>query len=64
MKRLLPQDTGGSYTIEDANKVVLAHAKTIDEIAIAWQAMDNRKRIVKKLVRQSSSSSDQRLDLT
>jgi pyrimidine deaminase RibD-like protein len=59
-----PKEVGGSYTVEDANKLVLAHAKTLDEIAFAWHDMDNRKRIVKKLVRQNAGSSDQRLNLT
>ena len=59
-----PADAGGFYTVEDATKTVLAHARTLDEIAIAWHGMDDRKRIVEKLVRQSAGSSDQRLNLT
>lgn len=59
-----PKDADGFYTVEDANKLVLAHAKTLDEIAIAWHGMDDRMRIGKKLVRQSAGSSDQRLNLT
>jgi pyrimidine deaminase RibD-like protein len=59
-----PKDAGGFYTVEDANKIVLAHARTLDEIAVAWHGMDDRKRIVEKLVRQSAGSSDQRLNLT
>jgi pyrimidine deaminase RibD-like protein len=59
-----PKDAGGFYTVEDAAKTVLAHAKTLDEIAIAWHGMDDRKRIVEKLVRQSAGSSDQRLSFT
>ena len=59
-----PADAGGFYTVEDATKTVLAHARTLDEIAIEWHGMDDRKRIVKKLVRQSAGSSDQRLNLT
>ncbi len=59
-----PKDPDGFYTVEDANGFVLAHAKTLDEIAIAWHGMDDRMRIVKKLVRQGAGSSDQRLNLT
>jgi pyrimidine deaminase RibD-like protein len=59
-----PKEADGFYTVEDANGLVLAHARTLDEIAIAWHGMDDRKRIVKKLVRQSAGSSDQRLNLT
>jgi pyrimidine deaminase RibD-like protein len=59
-----PADAGGFYTVEDAAKTVLAHARTLDEIAMAWHGMDDRKKIVEKLVRQSAGSSDQRLNLT
>jgi pyrimidine deaminase RibD-like protein len=59
-----PKEADGFYTVEDANGLVLAHARTLDEIAIAWHGMDDRKRIVKKLVRQSAGSSDQRLNLS
>jgi pyrimidine deaminase RibD-like protein len=59
-----PKEADGFYTVEDANGLVLAHALTLDEIAIEWHGMDDRKRIVKKLVRQSAGSSDQRLNLT
>ena len=59
-----PKDADGFYTVEDADKTVLAHARTIDEIAIAWYGMDDRKRIVEKLVRQSAGSSHQLLNLT
>jgi pyrimidine deaminase RibD-like protein len=58
-----PKDAGGFFTVEDAAKTVLAHARTLDEIAIAWHAMDNRKRIIEKLVRQSAGSSSQLLNL-
>jgi len=57
-----PKDDGGFYTIEDADKTVLAHARTLDEIAIAWHAMDDRKRIVEKLVRQTWGGSNQVLN--
>jgi hypothetical protein len=56
-------DAGGFYTVEDADKTVLAHARTLEEIAIAWHAMDGRKRIAEKLVRQGSGSSHQLLNL-
>lgn len=59
-----PRDADGFYTVEDADKTVLAHARTIEEIAIAWHAMDDRKRIVEKLVRQNAGSSHQLLNLT
>jgi pyrimidine deaminase RibD-like protein len=59
-----PKDTGGFFTVEDAAKTVLAYAKTLDEIAIAWHGMDDRKRIVEKLVRQSAGSSSQLLNLS
>jgi pyrimidine deaminase RibD-like protein len=58
-----PKDAGGFFTVEDADKTVLAHARTLDEIAIAWHALDDRKRIVEKLVRQGSGSSHQLLNL-
>jgi len=58
-----PKDVGGFYTVEDAAKTVLAHARTLDEIAIAWHGLDDRKRIVEKLVRQSAGSSNQLLNL-
>ncbi|PYX81040.1 MAG: hypothetical protein DMG70_21225 [Acidobacteria bacterium] len=35
-----PADTGGFYTVEDADKTVLAYAQTLDEIAIAWHGME------------------------
>ena len=59
-----PIEADGFYTVEDAGGVVLAHARTLDEIAMAWHGMDDRMRIVKKRVRQGAGSSDQRLNLT
>jgi pyrimidine deaminase RibD-like protein len=59
-----PKNADGFYTVEDANKSVLAHARTLDDIAVMWHAMDDQMRIVKKRVRQSAGSSDQRLNLT
>jgi hypothetical protein len=58
-----PKDPGGFFTVEDADKTVLAHARTLEEIAIAWHGRDDRKRIVEKLVRQGSGSSHQLLNL-
>ena len=58
-----PKDASGFFTVEDAAKTVLAHARTLEEIAIAWHGMDDQKRIVEKLVRQTSGSSNQLLYL-
>jgi hypothetical protein len=52
-----PKETGGLFTVEDAVKNVLAHGRTIEEIAIEWHKMDDQKVIVEKLVRQSYGSS-------
>jgi pyrimidine deaminase RibD-like protein len=58
-----PKDADGFFTVEDAAKTVLAHARTLEEIAIAWHRTNHRKRIVEKLVRQTSGSSNQLLNL-
>ena len=58
-----PKETGGSFTVEDASKTVLAHGRTIEEIAIEWHKMDDQKVIVEKLVRQGSGSSHRLLNL-
>ncbi len=58
-----PPKDGGFYTIEDANKTVLAWAKTIDEIAIEWHRIDRQKVIVDQLVRQGRGSSHHLLSL-
>ena len=58
-----PSTDGGFFTVEDDLKNVLAYGRTIEEIAIEWHSMDNKRRIVEKLVRQSSSSSNQLLNL-
>jgi len=52
-----PKEAGGFFTVEDAVKNVLAHGRTIEEIAIEWHKMDDQKVIVEKLVRQSYGSS-------
>jgi pyrimidine deaminase RibD-like protein len=59
-----PKDSGVFYTIEDANKNVLAHARSIEEIALEWHKMDKYKVIMDKLVRQGSGSSHRFLNLT
>ena len=58
-----PKDAGGLFTVEDADKTVLAHARSLEEIALAWRRMDDQKRIVEKLVRQTAGSSSQLLNL-
>jgi len=56
-----PKEAGDFFTLEDADKNVLAYGETIEKIAIEWHKMDNHKRIVEKLVRQSYGSSHQLL---
>jgi hypothetical protein len=56
-----PKNAGGFFPVEDAAKTVLAHARTLEEIAIAWHSMDDQKRIAAKLVRQTAGSSSQLL---
>ncbi len=58
-----PKDAGGFYTVEDAARNVLAHGGKIEEIAIEWHRIDDQKVIVEKLVRQTSGSSHQLLNL-
>jgi pyrimidine deaminase RibD-like protein len=59
-----PKDGGGFYTVEDATKNVLAHARTIEEIAVEWHKIDDQKVIVEKLVRQTHGGSNRLLSLT
>ena len=59
-----PWTDGGFYTVEDAVKNVIAYGRTIAEIAIKWHKMDDEKRIVEKLVRQSAGSSHPLLNLS
>jgi pyrimidine deaminase RibD-like protein len=59
-----PKDGGVFYTIEDVNKNVLAHGRSIEEIALEWHKMDKYKVIMDKLVRQGSGSSHRFLNLT
>jgi pyrimidine deaminase RibD-like protein len=58
-----PPKDGGFYTVEDAAKNVLAHGRTIEEIALEWHKIDRQKVIVEKLVRQSYGSSNRLLSL-
>jgi pyrimidine deaminase RibD-like protein len=58
-----PPKDGGFYTVEDAAKNVLAHGRTIEEIALEWHKIDSQKVIAEKLVRQSHGSSNQLLSL-
>jgi pyrimidine deaminase RibD-like protein len=59
-----PKDAGGFYTVEDAARNVLAHGRTIEEIAVEWHKIDDKQVIVEKLVRQSHGSSHRLLNLT
>ena len=58
-----PKDAGGFYTIEDAAKNVLAYGRTLEEIGVEWRRIDTQNVIVEKLVRQSTYSSSQLLNL-
>ena len=49
--------------MEDYGYKVLDCARTFDEIAVKWQAINTHKRIVDKMNRVSSGSTDQRLNL-
>ena len=53
-----PKEVGGLFTVEDADKNVLAHGRTPEEVAIEWHRIDDRKVIVEKLIRQSYGSSN------
>lgn len=58
-----PKDSSGFHTVEDGAKNVLAHGRTIEEIAVEWHKIDRQKVIVEKLVRQSCGSSNRHLSL-
>jgi pyrimidine deaminase RibD-like protein len=58
-----PKEGGGFFTIEDIARKVVAGGQTLEEIALKWHQMDDQKRIVEKLVRQSAGSSNQLLNL-
>lgn len=52
-----PKDNGGSFTVEDATKKVLAWGQTLQEIAVKWHQIDDRKGIIDGLRRQGTGSS-------
>jgi pyrimidine deaminase RibD-like protein len=52
-----PNDDGGSFTVEDAAKKVLAWGPTVQEIAVKWHQIDDQKVIVEGLQRQGTGSS-------
>lgn len=56
-----PKDADGFFTVEDNAYNVVAYARTFDEIAVKWHAIDRQKVIVEKMRRVSSGSTDQRL---
>lgn len=57
-----PKQDGGFYTIEDNDKNVLDYARTFDEIASKWHAIDTQKRIMEKMQRVGGyNNGDQRL---
>lgn len=58
-----PKDEGSFFTVEDSAYNVLAYARTFEEIAVKWQAINTHKRIMEKMNRVSSGSTDQRLNL-
>jgi hypothetical protein len=58
-----PKNAGGFYTVEDITRNVLAHGKTIEEIAVEWHRIDDQKVIVEKLVRQNRGGSHPLLNL-
>jgi pyrimidine deaminase RibD-like protein len=53
-----PKETNGFFTVEDAEKKVLAYGRTIEEAAVEWHRIDDQKVIVEKLNRQSYGSSN------
>jgi pyrimidine deaminase RibD-like protein len=46
------KDPDGFFTIEDNDRNVLAHGKTLEEIGVEWNRINTQKRLVEKLVRQ------------
>jgi pyrimidine deaminase RibD-like protein len=56
-----PNHDGGFFTIEDNDKNVLDYARTFDEIAAKWHAIDTQERVMEKRQRVGSSGGDQRL---
>lgn len=58
-----PKEGGEFFTVEDANKKVLAYARSIDEIAVEWNRIQSEKLNLEKFKRVGGGSSDQRLTL-
>lgn len=59
-----PKDADGFFTVEDNAYKVVDYARTLEEIAVKWHAIDRQMVIVEKMRRVSSGSTDQRLGLT
>jgi hypothetical protein len=59
-----PNDADSFFTVEDTANNVVAHGRTIEEIAVEWHKLHVQKVHVEKLVRQSTHSSSQLLNLT
>lgn len=51
-----PKNGDGFYTVEDAARNVLAHGRTLEEIAVEWRRIDAQKVVMEKLVRQTSAN--------
>jgi pyrimidine deaminase RibD-like protein len=58
-----PKDEGGFYTVEDNGYKVWAYDRTFDGIAVKWRQVNDRLRIIEKMNRVGSGSTDQRLGL-
>jgi hypothetical protein len=58
-----PKDEGDFFTVEDNADNVLAYDRTFDGIAVKWHEIDTHKRLVEKMRRVGSGSTDQRLGL-
>jgi pyrimidine deaminase RibD-like protein len=58
-----PKEGGEFFTVEDANKKVLAYARSINEIAVEWNRIQSEKLNLDKFKRVGGGSSDQRLTL-
>jgi pyrimidine deaminase RibD-like protein len=52
-----PKDVGGFFTIEDADKNVLAHGRTLQEIGVEWRNIDTQKVLIEKLLRRDYGNS-------
>ena len=59
-----PKNADGYFTVEDNSYNVVAYARTFDEIAVKWHALDTHKRLVEKMQRVNwGNNADQRLGL-